>query len=79
MEWRWRCNLCQRNISCHDRNDLVSEKLEMICIEIEGPYNKSFSLRAWYRPPNSVSDILYEYEPFLFKCDIECKEMIMVI
>ena len=66
----------REQISFRDRNDLVSDKLEMICIEIEHPHSKPFLLSTWYRPPNSELNIINEYELFLFKCDIEYKEMI---
>ena len=35
-------------------------------------------LSAWYRPPNSELNIINEYELFLFKCDSESKEMIIM-
>ena len=66
----------REQISFRDRNDLVSDSLEMICIEIERPHSKPFLLSAWYRPPNSELNIINEYELFLFKCDSESKEMI---
>ena len=68
----------REQISFRDRNDLVSDSLEMICIEIERPHSKPFLLSAWYRPPNSELNIINEYELFLFKCDSESKEMIIM-
>ena len=68
----------REQISFRDRNDLVSDSLEMICIEIERPHSKPFLLSAWYRPPNSERSIINEYELFLFKCDSESKEMIIM-
>ena len=68
----------RQQISFPDRNDLVSDSLEMICIEIERPHSKPFLLSAWYRPPNSELNIINEYELFLFKCDSESKEMIIM-
>ena len=50
----------------------------MICIEIERPHSKPFLLSAWYRPPNSELNIINEYELFLFKCDSESKELIIM-
>lgn len=58
-----------------DKNDLVSEKLEMIRIEIDRPHCKPFIISARYRPPRSDSNVLNEYELFLFKCDIEYNEI----
>ena len=48
----------RENICFHDRNDLVSEKLEIICIEIERPHCKPFLILAWYRPPSSEFNVL---------------------
>ncbi len=55
-----------------ERNDLlISDSLEMLCIEITKPHNKSFLIVTWYRPPNSEVSLFNEYETFLRKCDSE--------
>ena len=44
-------------VSFSERNDLVPDSLpdslQIICIEIKKPYNKSFLVCAWYRPPST--------------------------
>ena len=40
------------SIPFSERNDLVPDSLEMICIEISKPHNKSFLVSTWYRPPS---------------------------
>ena len=66
------------NIPFSVRNDMIPEHLEMICIEVNRPYNKSFLISTWYRPPNSNLDLLDEWASFLGKCDTENSELIIV-
>ena len=61
------------NILYSQRNDLVIDDLELACIEVKLPYNKS-----WYRPPSSQIDIFDEWALLLSKCDTENKELIIV-
>ena len=68
----------QENLSILVRNDLVPNKLEMICIEINQPFNRSFLVSTWYRPPNSSTDLFDAYDIFLLNCDAENKELILL-
>ena len=52
------------NIPFSERKDLISKDLEMVCIEINRPYNKSLLINAWYRPPNSDINLFDEYAEF---------------
>jgi hypothetical protein len=40
-----------------ERKDLVSDNLEMICVEITKQHTRPFLVTTWYRPPNSEQDI----------------------
>ena len=66
------------NIPFSERKDLISKDLEMVCIEINRPYNKSLLISAWYRPPNSNINFFDEYAEFLCKCEAENKELIVL-
>ncbi len=66
------------NIPFSIRNDMIPEHLEIISIEVNRPYNKSFLISTWYRPPNSNLDLLDEWALFLGKCDTEISELIIV-
>lgn len=66
------------NIPFSVRKDLTPDSLEMACIEINRPYNKSFLISAWYRPPNSDINLFDEWALFLGKCDSENKELIVL-
>ena len=49
----------KENISCSARHDLIAPaQLEMICAEINLPYNKSFLVSTLYRPPNADINVL---------------------
>ena len=61
-----------------ERKDLVPDNLEMICVEINRQHSRPFLITTWYRPPNSELDIFNNFELFLFKCDMENKELIIV-
>ena len=68
----------QEHLSILVRNDLVPNNLEMICIEINQPFNRSFLVSTWYRPPNSSTDVFDAYDIFLLNCDAENKELILL-
>lgn len=40
------------------RDDVVPHNLEMLAIEISKPKVKSFIVSTWYRPPNSLVEVL---------------------
>ena len=65
-------------ISYLNRNDLVSDHLEMIIIEISQPHSKPFIVSAFYRPSNSDLDLFNECDLFFKKCDSEDKELLLV-
>ena len=60
-----------------NRSDLVPYRLEMICLEIKLPYNRSFLVATWYRPPCSCLDLFDDYENFIEKYDYENKQLII--
>ena len=66
------------NILYSQRNDLATDDLELACIEVKLPYNKSFLVATWYRLPSSQIDLFDEWALFLSKCDTENKELIIV-
>ena len=62
-----------------ERNDLLSNTLETICIEVSRPCSKPFLVSTWYRPPNSDAQIFHDFEVFLWNCDLEDKEQILLV
>ena len=51
----------RENLSYTIREVLVPVRLEMICVEIYLPCNKSFLVSTWYRPPSAAIDLFEEY------------------
>ncbi len=68
----------RQNISFSDRIDLIPDELEMVCIELSLPYNKSLLISTWCRPSNSHMNIFDYWASFLAKCDNEDKELILI-
>ena len=64
--------------SFSDRKDIIPDGLEMVCSELNLPYNKSLLISTWYRPPNSHMNIFDYWAGFLSKCDNEDKELILI-
>ena len=50
----------RENLPYTIREDLVPVRLEMICVEINLPYNRSFLVSTWYRPPSAAIDLFEE-------------------
>jgi hypothetical protein len=50
----------------------------MICAEINLPYNKSFLVSTWYRPPNAGINVFEDYTKFVEKCDYANKQLIVL-
>ncbi|CAB4041287.1 RNA-directed DNA polymerase from transposon BS [Paramuricea clavata] len=53
------------NLSYLDRNDLVPDRLEMLCAEITRPFSKSLFVCTWYRPENKELIIIGD-----INCDV---------
>jgi hypothetical protein len=68
------CNRCGGGVALYikntllylERKDLVSDNLEIICVEITKQHSRPFLVTTWYRPPNSEQDIFNNFEMFLF-------------
>jgi hypothetical protein len=68
----------KNNVPYVERQDLVADDLEIICIEVNRMHSKPFLIGTWYRPPNSDIDIFNEFELCFFKCDTEVKKKILL-
>lgn len=54
--------------------DLVSDQLENLSIEIVKPRSKPFIVATWYRPPNSPVELFSAFDDFVGKLDADGKE-----
>ena len=61
-------------INANLREDLVSDDLQVRCLEIKREKSKSFFVITWYRPPNSPAEIFDKFEIMLRKLEAEGKE-----
>ena len=66
------------NIRFKHRNDISTNGLETICIEVEPPKAKSFLVLAWYRPPSDTIETFDKMEKVLSYLDTEGKELILL-
>jgi exonuclease III len=46
------------NINIKNRNDLVPDSLEALCVEVRKPKSKPILIVSCYRPPNSNHEVL---------------------
>ena len=60
-----------------ERNSLIPDNVEAICLEIKKPNTKPILISTWYRPPNSNTELLDRFELFLQNIDNENKETII--
>ena len=68
------CFYVRSNINYIVREDLVSDQLENLSIEIIKPRSKPFIVATWYRPPNSPFELFSTFEDFVGKLDADGKE-----
>lgn len=59
------------------RNDLLSEYLESLSIEVTKLKSKPFVATTWYIPPNSSLDWFQHFETLVGKLDSESVEHII--
>ena len=69
------CIYLRTNINYIMRDDLSSDNLECLIIEITKPRSKSLLLGTWYRPPNSPTSHLNDFENIIGKIDSENQEL----
>ena len=60
------------------RDDVPTDNLELICVEIQPPKCKSYLVVSWYRPPSDPVDSFNKMEKVLSYLDREGKEIILL-
>ena len=55
----------RENLSYTNRIGLVSDTLEMICVEISLPHSRLFLVSTWYRPLSVEMQLFDEHEKFV--------------
>ena len=70
--------LVKNNYSYIVRNDLLTNDLEAICIELTLRVSRPILILNWYRPPDSEAQVFDWFEEFLQKAEAENKELIIL-
>jgi len=60
------------------REDLQSDRLERLTVEINKPHPRPFLVSTWYRPPNSLPYLFNEFENLIGKIDSLNLELYLV-
>ena len=72
------CTYIRTNLNYRIRNDLNSDNLECLFIEIRKPRSIPFLVGTWYRPPSSSPNLFSEFENIIAKIDAENKELYLL-
>ena len=65
------CFYIRNNITFQVREDLQSDYLECLTIQVTKPRSKPFLVSTWYRPPHSSPDLFSSFEEIIAKIDVE--------
>ena len=66
------------NINIKNRNELVPDSLEALCVEVRKPKSKAILIVSCYRPPNSNHEVLKLIENLIKNLDNEEKEIVIL-
>ena len=66
------------NINTINRNELVPDSLEALCVEVRKPKSKPILIVSCYRPPNSDHEVLKLIENLIRNLDDEGKEFVIL-
>jgi len=72
------CFYLRSNLNYKVREDLQSDRLECLTVEISKPDSRLFLVSTWYRPPNSPPDLFNEFENLIGKTDSLNLELYLV-
>jgi hypothetical protein len=72
------CLYVRNSINYLDRNDLVGDNLEALCIEIHKPSSAPFIVRTIYRPPRASVYSFANIEQLIKSIDDENKEFYLL-
>ena len=58
--------------------ELMTDRLECLTVEINKPHSRPFLVSTWYRPPNSPPDLFDDFENLISKIDGSNRELYLV-
>ena len=68
----------RNNINYQVRDDLCDDQLECVDIEIIRSHPRPFFVSTWYKSPNSLPDIFWQFECLVDKVDSEQKDLYLL-
>ena len=72
------CIYVRGNLNYIIRDDLSSDNLECLIIEIKNPHSKPFLVGTWYRPPDSLASKCIDFEDIIANIDSENRELFLL-
>lgn len=72
------CIYLRSNLNFRTREDLISDDLEMLIVEIANPRSRPFLVGTWYRPPSSSQQIFTLFEEIIDRVDSENSELYLL-
>ena len=72
------CIYVRGNLNYIIRDDLISDNLECLIIEIKNPHSKPFLVGTWYRPPDSLASKCIDFEDIIANIDSENRELFLL-
>ena len=72
------CFYLRSNLNFKVCEELMTDRLECLTVEISKPHSRPFFVRTWYRPPNSPPDLFDDFENFIGKIDGSNRELYLV-
>ena len=72
------CFYVRCNLNYKIRDDLSSENLELLVLEITRLRSKPFLVSTWYRPPDSPVSVFNDFEEVVMKIDAENSEFFLL-
>ena len=72
------CFCVRCNLNYKIRDDLSSENLELLVLEITRLRSKPFLVGTWYRPPDSPVSVFNDFEEVVMKIDAENSEFFLL-
>ena len=69
------CIYLRTTLNYRIRDDVISDDLECLIVEISKPRSSEFLVGTWCRPPNSLPERFNEFETVIDKIEAENKEL----
>ena len=72
------CFYLRSNLNFKVCEELMTDRLECLTVEISKPRSRPFLVSAWYKPPNSPPDLFNDFENLIGKIDGSYRKLFLV-